>query len=96
MNSMKRQKDMTPGDEHPRSECVQHATKEEWRAIINSSRKNDEMEPKQKQYPVVYVTGDGSEVQCCKEQYCIGTWNVRSMNQGKLEVAKQEIGRAHV
>ena len=49
------------------------------------------MEPKQKQYPVVDVTGDRSKVQCCKEQYCIGTWNVRSMNQGKLEVVKQEM-----
>ena len=49
------------------------------------------MEPKQKQHPVENVTGDGSKVQCCKDQYCIGTWNVRSMNQGKLEVVKQEI-----
>ena len=48
------------------------------------------MEPKQKQYPVVDVTGDRSKVQCYKEQYCIGTWHVRSMNQGKLEVVKQE------
>ena len=51
------------------------------------------MEPKQKQYPAVDVTGDRSKVQCCKEQYCIGTWNVRSMNQGKLEVVKQEMAR---
>ena len=49
------------------------------------------MEPKQKQYPVVDVTGDRNTVQCCKEQYCIGTWNVRSMNQGKLEVGTQEM-----
>ena len=49
------------------------------------------MEPKQKQHPVVYVTGERSKVQCCKEQYCIGTWNVRSINQGKLEVVKQEM-----
>ena len=54
------------------------------------------MEPKQKQHPVVDVTGDGREVQCCKEQYCIGTWNVRSMNQGKLEVVKQEMARVTV
>ena len=47
------------------------------------------MEPKQKQHPVVDVTGDGSKVQCCKEHYGIGTWNVRSMNQGKLEMVKQ-------
>ena len=53
------------------------------------------MEPKQKQYPVVDVTGDRSKVPCCKEQYCTGTWNVRSMNQGKLEVVKQEMIRWH-
>ena len=54
------------------------------------------MEPKQKQYPVVDVTGDRSKVRCCKEQYCIGTWNVRSMDQGKLEVVKQEMARVNV
>ena len=54
------------------------------------------MEPKQKQHPVVDVTGDGSKVWCCKEQYCIGTWNVRSMNQGKLEVIKQKMARVNV
>ena len=64
----------------PRSVGAQHATGEEWR---NNSRKNEETEPKQKQRPDVDVTGDGSKVQCCKEQSCIGTWNVRSMNQGK-------------
>ena len=53
--------------------------------------KNEVMEPKQKQYPAVDVTGDRSKIRCCKEQYCIGTWNVRSMNQGKLEVLKQEM-----
>ena len=57
---------------------------------------NEETEPKQKQYPVVDATGDGSRVQCCKEQYCIGTWNVRSMNQGKLEVVKQEMARVNI
>ena len=55
-----------------------------------------EMEPKQKQHPVVDVTGDGSKARCCKEQYCIGTWNVRSMNQGKLEVVKQEMARVNI
>ena len=60
------------------------------------SRNNEEKEPKQKQHPVVDVTGDGSKVRCCKEQYCIGTWNVRSMNQGKLEVVKQEMARVNV
>ena len=62
----------------------------------NNSRKNEEMEPKQKQHPVVGVTGDKSKVQHCKEQYCIGTWNVSSMNQGKLEVVKQEMARVNV
>ena len=64
-----------------------------WR---NNSRKNERMEPKQKQYPVVHVTGDRCKVLCCKEQYCIGTWNVRSMNHGKLEVVKQEMARVNV
>ena len=86
INSMKRQKAMTLKDELPRSVGAQYVTGEEWR---NNSRKNEGMEPKQKQHPVVYVTGDGSKVQCCKEQYCIGTWNARSMNQGKLKVVKQ-------
>ena len=92
MNSMKRQKDMTLKDELPRSVGAQYASGEEWR---NSSRKNEEAELKQKQ-PVVDVTGDGSKIQCCKEQYCIGTWNVKSMNQGKLEVVKQEMARVNI
>ena len=54
------------------------------------------MEPKQKQYSVVDVTGDRSKVQCCREKYCIEIWNVRSMNQGKLEVVKQEMARVNV
>ena len=54
------------------------------------------MGPKQKQYPVVDVTGDRNEVQCCKQQYCIRTWNVRSMNQGKLKVVKQEMARVNI
>ena len=93
MNSMKRQKDRTLKDELPRLVATQYATGDQWR---NNSRKNDEMEPKQKQHPVVDVTGDRSKVQCCKEQYCIGTWNVRSMNQGKLEVVKQEMARVNI
>ena len=92
MNSMKRQKDRTLKDELPRSVGVQYATGDQWG---NNSRKNEETEPKQKQHPVVGVTGDGSKVQCCKEEYCIGTWNVRSMNQGKLEVVKQEMARVN-
>ena len=85
MNSMKRQKVRTLKDEIPRSVGAQYATINQW---INNSRKNEGMEPRQKQHRDVDVTGDGSKVQCCKEQYCIGTWNVRSMNQGKLEVVK--------
>ena len=84
-NSMKRQKDRTLKDELPRLVDAQYATGEEWR---NNSRKNEETEPKQRQCPVVDVTGDGSKVRCSKEQYCIGTWNVRSINQCKLEVVK--------
>ena len=73
MNSMKRQKDRTLKDELPRSVGAQYATGNQWR---NNSRKNEGMEPKRKQYPVVNRTGDGSRVRCCKEQYCIGTWSV--------------------
>ena len=61
-----------------------------------NSRKNEGMEPKQKQYPVAEVTGDRSKARCYKEQYCIGTWNVRSMNQGSLEVVKQEMARVNI
>ena len=93
MNSMKRQKDRTLKDELPRSVGAQYATGDQWR---NTYRKNEGMEPKQKQYPVVDGTGDRIKVRCCKEQYCIGTWNVRSMNQGKLEVVKQEMARVNV
>ena len=93
MNSMKKQKDRTLKDEPSRLVGAQDATGDQWR---NNSRKNEEMEPKQKQHPVVDVTADRSKVRCCKEQYCIGTWNVRSMNQRKLEVVKQEIARVNV
>ena len=93
MNSMKRQKDRTLKDELPRFVGAQYATGDQWR---NKSRNNEETEPKQKQYPAVDVTGDGSKVQCYKEQYYIGTWNVKSINQGKLEVAKQEMARVNI
>ena len=76
-----------------RSVGAQYANGDQWR---NNSRKNEEMEPKQKQHPVMDVTGDGSKVQCYKEQYCIGTWNVMSMNQGKLEMVKQEMERVNI
>ena len=93
MNSIKRQNYTTLKDELPRLVGAQYATREQWR---NNSRKNEEMEPTQKRRPVVDVTGDGSKVRCCKEPYCIGTWNVRSMNQGKLTVVKQETARVNV
>ena len=87
MNTMKRQNDRILKEELPRSVSAQYATGDQWR---NKSRKNEGMEPKQKQYP-----GDISKVQCCKEQFCIETGNVRSMNQGKLEVVKQEMARVN-
>ena len=80
-------------DEFPRSVDTQYPTGEEWR---NNSRKNEEMEPKRKQCPVVDVTDSGSKVQCRKEQYCIGAWNIRCMNPGKLEVVKQEMARVNI
>ena len=83
MNSIKRQNDRILKEELPRSVGAQYATGDQWR---NNSRENEGMEP----------TGDRSKVQCCKEQYCIGTWNVRSMNQGKLEVVKQKMARVNV
>ena len=93
MNSIKMQKDRTLKDELSRSVGVQYATGDQWR---NNSRKNEGMELTQKQYTVVDVTGDRSKARCCKEQYCIGTWNVRSMNHGKLEAVKQEMVRVNV
>ena len=93
MNTTKRQKDRTLKDELPRSVGAQYATGDQWR---NNSRKNEKMEPKQKRHPVVDVTGDGSKVRCCKEQCCIGTWNVRTMNQGKLKVVRQEMARGNI
>ena len=93
MNSMKRQKDMTLKGELPRSVRAQYATGDQWR---NNSRKKEGMQPKPKQHPVVDRTGDRSKVRCCKEQYCTGTWNVRSMNQSKLEVVKQEMARVNI
>ena len=93
MNSMRRQNDRILKEELPRSVGAQYATGDQWG---NNSRKIEGMEPKQKQYPVGGVTGDRSKIQCCKEQYCIETWNVRSTNQGKLEVVKQEMTRVNV
>ena len=93
MNSMKRQKDRTLKDELPRSVGAQYATGDKWR---NNSRKNEGTQPKKQRHPVVNGTGDGSRVRCYKEQYCIGTWNVRSMNQGKVEVVKQEMAIVNI
>ena len=93
MNSMKTQNDRILKEELPRSVGVQYATGDRWR---NNSRKNEGTEPKQKQYPVVDVTGDRRNVQCYKEQYSIGTWNVKSMNKGKLEVVKQKMPRVNI
>ena len=89
---MKRQNERILKEELPKSVGAQYATGDQWR---NNSRKNEEAEPKRKKHPAVDVTGDGSQVRCCKRQYCIGSWNVRSMNQGKLEVVKQEMIRLH-
>ena len=93
MNSMKRQEDRTQKDELPRSVGAQYATGDQWRS---NSRKKEGTEPKQKEYTAVDATGDRSKVRCCKEQYCIGTWNVTSMNQGKLEVVKQEMAGVNI
>ena len=88
MNSMKRQNGRILKEELLRSVSAQYATGNQWR---NNSRKNVRMEPKQKQYPVVDMTGDKSKVQCCKEQYFIGTWNVRFMNLGKQEMTRVNV-----
>ena len=90
---MKRQNDRTLKEELPRSLGFQYATEDQWR---NNSRKNEEMEPKWELGPVVDMTGDGSKVWYYEEQYCIGTWNVNSMNHDKLEVVKQEMARVTV
>ena len=93
MNSLKRQNERILKEKPLRSVGAQYATADQWR---NNSRKNEEREPKQKQCPVVDVMDDGSKVQCYKEQYCIGAWDVRSMNQGKLEVVTQDVARRNI
>ena len=72
---------------------AQYAIGEQWR---NNSRKNEQMEPKQNHHPVVDVTGDRSKVRCYKQQHCLGSWNVQSTNQGKLEVVKEEMTRVNI
>ena len=80
----------------PQVRSVQCVTEEEWRAITNSTGKNEAAETKQKWHSVVYVSGGESKVQCCKEQYCIWTWNVRSINQDNLDVVKQEMSGVNI
>ena len=93
MSSIRRQNDRILKEELPRLVGAQYATGDQW---MHNSRKNEDLEPKQKQHPVVDGAGDRSKVQCCKEQNCIGTWNVRSLNQGKLEMVKQEMARVNI
>ena len=92
-NNMKRQNDRIWKEELPRLVGAQYATRDQWR---KNSRKNEGIEPKQNQYPAVDVTGNRNKVRCYKKQYCIATWKVRSMNQGKLEVVKQQMARVNV
>ena len=93
MNSMKRQNDRILREELSRSVGAQCATGDQWG---NNCRQKEGMQPKQKQHPLVDMTGDRNKVQCTKELHCIGTWNVRSTNQGKLEMVKQEMARVNV
>ena len=89
MNCIKRLKYMTPKDESPVSEGVQYATRKDQRTTTNSSRKNEAADPRQKWPSVVDTSGEERKIWCYKEHYCIGTWNVRSMNQCKLDMVKQ-------
>ena len=93
MNSMRRQTDTTPEDEPTRSEDVQYATGKEQR---NSCRKNEEAGSRWKCHSVVAMCCGKSKVWCYKEQYCIGTWKVRSMNQDKSDVIKEEMTRVNI
>ena len=85
-------------DDHYIYYCGQESLRRNGIAIMVNKRspKSSSWMQSQKQHPVVYVSGDESKVQCCKDQHCIGTWNVRSMNQGKLEVVKQEMARVNI
>ena len=96
MNCIKGQKDMVPKGESPRSLGVQYVPGEEWRRIANSPRMNESAGPKGIGCSVTDVFSGKSKIQCCKEQYCIGTWNVRSMNQGKLDMVKQKMVRINI
>ena len=96
MNSKKGKKYKTSEDEPRRSKHVQYATGEEQRVITNSSRNNEVAGPNRKQPWGVDVSGGESNIQRYEEQYCIGTWYVRSINQGKLDVVKQEMARVNI
>ena len=96
MNSIKRQDDLTPEEECPTLEVVQYTTGGKLRTITNTARKKEEARAKQKWCSVVDLSGGESKVQCCKEQYGKGTWNVRFMNQGKLDVVKQGMARLYI
>ena len=96
MDSMKRQKDIMLQDESPRLEGVQYATMVKWREITNSSSKNEVAGPKPEWCLAGDMPGGGRKVRCCKEHYCIGSWNVRPTNQGKLDMVKQEIVRVNI
>ena len=93
MDRMKRQKDRALKDELPRSVGTKYATGDQWRS---NSRKNEETKTKQKSHLVVYMTADGGKVRCNKEPNCIGIWNVRSMNQGKWKLVKQQMARVNI
>ena len=96
MNRNKRLKDRTLEDEPLRWEGVQHFTEEEWRTSTSSSGANEVVGPKPKGHSAVDMPGSERKVQYCKEKYCIGTWNVRSVNLGKLDVVKQEMARINI
>ena len=92
MNTMKRQKDRTL-KELPRFVSAQYTTGDQWRNIPERMKRWSQSKNNTQLW---IVTGDGSKVWCCEEQYCIGTWNVRSVNQGKLEVVKQKMARVNI
>ena len=96
MGNTERQKGMTAEDEHPRLEGVQYVTGEKRREITNRSRKKEAAGPKGKPHSVVDGSGDESKIQCCKEQYCIGTWIIMSMNKDKSDMVKQEMARMNI
>ena len=95
MEKMKRHKDMTPEDKLTRLESVQYATGEQ-RAINNNFRKNEVVGPKGKKPSAMDVSGGKNKAWCSKEQHCIGTWNVRYMNQGKLDIIMEEMARMNI